>query len=135
MALNLRRRTGRFTNVSLSPRSSARYPDSVGTGAASFKRVLGGAVHRPTPLPPSARDHADVRHRGFQGLSFATIAYVTKELPKPWRRCPIRPRVETCSREPAMRSCRGLVDPADARPTDSSGTFLLSQVSLLRQVL
>jgi hypothetical protein len=41
MALKLRRRTRRFTNESLSPQSSRLQLDSLGAGAASFKRVLG----------------------------------------------------------------------------------------------
>src|SRR5919204_5679020 len=42
MALKLRRRIRTFTNVSLSLRNSVCQPDSLRTGAASFKRVLGG---------------------------------------------------------------------------------------------
>jgi hypothetical protein len=42
MALKLRRRTRRFTNESLSPRSSWWQLGSLRTGADSFKRVLGG---------------------------------------------------------------------------------------------
>src|ERR1051325_114944 len=50
MALKLRRRVRRFTNVSLSARSLAWYPDALRTGADSFKRVLG--VRITVALPP-----------------------------------------------------------------------------------
>src|SRR5436309_2197541 len=40
MALKLRRRTGMFTMQNIT-RSSARHPNPLGTGAGSFKRVLG----------------------------------------------------------------------------------------------
>ena len=48
MALKLRRRVKTFTNGNLSPRSSGCSAESLGTGAGSFKRVLGGG--RPETL-------------------------------------------------------------------------------------
>src|SRR5690242_1561797 len=55
MALKLRRLTRRFTNGSLSPRNSRSQPDPLGTGAASFKRVLGGGPGTKVDSFPSPR--------------------------------------------------------------------------------
>jgi hypothetical protein len=41
MALKLRRQAGMITNENLRNRSSRRQPAPLGTGADSFKRVLG----------------------------------------------------------------------------------------------
>ncbi len=43
MALKLRRRTEMVTNENLLHRSVIRHPKPLGTGAASFKRVLDSA--------------------------------------------------------------------------------------------
>src|SRR5205823_3089064 len=45
MALKLRRPVIRFTNRSLAPRICGPQQDSLGTGAPSFKRVLGCSAH------------------------------------------------------------------------------------------
>src|SRR6266446_5951238 len=44
MALKLRRQAEMITNENLSPRSSRRHPDPLGTGAGSFKRMLDSAL-------------------------------------------------------------------------------------------
>jgi len=48
-ALKLRRRAGMVTNRILSHRISGRYPEPSGTGAGSFKRMLGPQTSRSRP--------------------------------------------------------------------------------------
>src|ERR671931_1671550 len=73
MALKLRRRAEIITNVSLSPRSSVCHPASLGTGADSFKRVLGIRPNRSlsalpdVPADPSEINHVDLAPPGMVG--------------------------------------------------------------------
>ena len=70
MALKLRRQAGVFTNGILLHRMSGRPPDSLRTGADSFKRVLGGPLIYLT-------DAIWVRSRSTRFVAIAESASIT----------------------------------------------------------
>jgi len=97
------------------------------TGAGSFRRVLGGAPHRPGSLLPHPRDNGQILARSFQAPPLATIADVSEELAVAGRRRAVCPRIESRPHKPTVRARGRLIDPADAMPADRTRPRLLSQ--------
>ena len=97
------------------------------TGAGSFRRVLGGAPHRPGSLLPHPRDYGQILGRRFQAPPLPTIADVSEELTVAWRRRPVCPRVESRPHKPTVRARGRLIDAADAMPADRTRPRFLSQ--------
>src|SRR5882762_8930270 len=89
--------------------------------------MLGGAPHRANPLLPHPRHNGQILGCGFQGPPLATVAHIPEELPMTWGRCAVWPRIKTRPHKPAVRARGGLIDAADATPTDKTRPRLLSQ--------
>ena len=91
MALKLRRRAGTFTNGSLQHRMSARDVEALGTGADSFKRMLGSTLTEPSnprvqsPIVASVFDPSSGRHL-ILGVHSLGRSYATslRDPPKPY---------------------------------------------------
>src|SRR5438034_8617473 len=108
------------------------WPDGVPPNGMRLR--CGRAPHRADPLPPQARHNRQILRCGLQGPPFATIAHIAEELAMAWGRRAVWPRMKTRPHKPAVRARRGLINAADAAPTDKTRPRLLSQERAFRRV-
>ena len=101
------------------------WPDGVPPNGMRLR--CGRAPHRADPLRPQARHNRQILRCGFQGPPFSAIAHIPEELAMAWGRRAVWPRMKTRPHKPAVRARRGLINAADAAPTDKTRPRLLSQ--------